>query len=248
MATIKQIDANRRNAQKSTGPATAEGKVRSSSNALKSGVYAESELIPGEDPAALAQLTSEYFDHHQPATPEARDLVDSLIRNAWLLRRLAAAEAHVFNCDCPSCHKRFEGQPVSTIISTRYGHEIKTLDFIQRRMNAAERNFHRSLKALHELESLQPPPAEPVAEPATSGKLASFPQSRGDAHAASQPEPPDTGAETAALELNPPCATEPPQIPLARTESHHIQVIPATASAAEPPQPAAEENAAIELN
>ena len=41
MATVKQIAANRRNAQKSTGPSTALGKQKSRFNALKHGMTAE---------------------------------------------------------------------------------------------------------------------------------------------------------------------------------------------------------------
>lgn len=40
MASIRQIEANRLNAKKSTGPRTAEGKSRSRMNALKSGIDA----------------------------------------------------------------------------------------------------------------------------------------------------------------------------------------------------------------
>jgi hypothetical protein len=50
MATPAQIAANRANAQKSTGPRTAEGKAASRLNALKHGLDAESLIIPGEDP------------------------------------------------------------------------------------------------------------------------------------------------------------------------------------------------------
>jgi hypothetical protein len=57
MATLTQIEANRRNAQHSTGPRTAEGKAASSMNALKTGIDAQSSVIPGEDAAALVALT-----------------------------------------------------------------------------------------------------------------------------------------------------------------------------------------------
>jgi len=57
MPTEAQINANRLNAQKSTGPVTPEGKARSSLNALKSGIDAWSHIIPGEDPAELEALT-----------------------------------------------------------------------------------------------------------------------------------------------------------------------------------------------
>jgi len=52
MATPRQIEANRRNALKGTGPRTAEGKGRSRFNALKHGMTAETPVLPGEDEGA----------------------------------------------------------------------------------------------------------------------------------------------------------------------------------------------------
>jgi len=83
MSTLQQIEANRLNAQKSTGPRSAEGKAAVRFNALKSGIDAQSQVIPGEDPAALAALAAEYHDRYQPATPEVRALVDTLITAEW---------------------------------------------------------------------------------------------------------------------------------------------------------------------
>ena len=54
MATEKQIEANRRNSQLSTGPRTDAGKSISRMNALKSGLHAVSHVIRSEDPKALA--------------------------------------------------------------------------------------------------------------------------------------------------------------------------------------------------
>ena len=51
MASVAQIRANRLNAQKSTGPRTAEGKAAASQNAAKHGLLAEQVVIKGEDPA-----------------------------------------------------------------------------------------------------------------------------------------------------------------------------------------------------
>src|SRR5580700_11604989 len=80
----------------STGPRSAEGKARSSMNALKSGIYSKSLTIPGEDPAQLDTLRDEYFHRYQPALPEQRDLVDIIVRSTWTLRRLATAEAQLW--------------------------------------------------------------------------------------------------------------------------------------------------------
>jgi hypothetical protein len=48
MATEAQIEANRANAQKSTGPRTPEGKETAAPNALKHGLFARETVIRGE--------------------------------------------------------------------------------------------------------------------------------------------------------------------------------------------------------
>src|SRR4051812_5822803 len=93
MASEQQTEANRRNAQKSTGPRSAEGKARSSLNHLKTGIDSESLVLPGEDPAAVEALRVEYYDHHQPQTPDERDTLDAIIHAVCLLRRLRRLEA-----------------------------------------------------------------------------------------------------------------------------------------------------------
>ena len=155
MATSKQIQANRQNAQSSTGPVTAEGKLASSRNALKTGIWAESEIIPGEDPSHLEALRSEYYECHQPATPEARDLVDSLVRSTWLLRRLAKAEPAIINAA--------PGATPEECFANAWLNNSRQLEAIQRRINAVNRNYHRDLKAL---QSLPQPESEPAAQPA----------------------------------------------------------------------------------
>jgi hypothetical protein len=55
MATEKQINANRKNAQKSTGPKTAEGKAAVSQNAVKHGLFTR----PFSMPSILRFLTEQ---------------------------------------------------------------------------------------------------------------------------------------------------------------------------------------------
>jgi recombinational DNA repair protein RecT len=51
MTSLRQIESNRRNAQRSTGPKTQSGKARSSQNAVRHGLTAETVIGPLEDPA-----------------------------------------------------------------------------------------------------------------------------------------------------------------------------------------------------
>src|SRR2546425_8715122 len=97
MPTEAQINANRLNAQKSTGPTSPEGKARSALNALKSGIDAWSHIIPGEDPAELETLTEQFLLHYRPADPVQLSLVDTLISTEWIQRRLRRVEAQLWN-------------------------------------------------------------------------------------------------------------------------------------------------------
>ena len=72
MATEKQTAANRANAQRSTGPRTAEGKARSSQNALKTGIDAQSEIIRGESREKLEALVLQFDQEYCPVTQAIR--------------------------------------------------------------------------------------------------------------------------------------------------------------------------------
>ena len=96
MSTLRQIEANRRNAQKSTGPTSVTGKAASSMNALKTGIHAKSLVLPSEKLADLEQLIADYYRHHRPASPDACSFVDDLIYCEWTLRRMRLAETQMW--------------------------------------------------------------------------------------------------------------------------------------------------------
>jgi hypothetical protein len=141
----------------STGPRTASGKARSSMNALKTGIYAKSLVIAGEDPAALATLTEEYFQRYLPAVPEQRDQVDIMVRAVWTLRRLGVAEAQIFTHTMNNTYKLSADAP----LGHAYFHCDRTLDRLQRFVNSTQRNLHNALHELERLRSLDPDPCPP---------------------------------------------------------------------------------------
>ena len=97
MSTEKQIQANRNNAQNSTGPRTEEGKSRASQNALKHGLLARDAVLPGEDPADFdAQLAALEADI-QPQGALECELVRQLADAQWRMQRLSRLETAYLN-------------------------------------------------------------------------------------------------------------------------------------------------------
>src|SRR5437899_12746009 len=93
MLTHRQIEANRQNAQHSTGPSTPEGRAAVRLNGLKHGLCAETIVVPGEDPAQFEAMLNAYRAEYQPATPSAEFLVRQLAMADWRLLRLHRIEA-----------------------------------------------------------------------------------------------------------------------------------------------------------
>ncbi len=154
MATQKQTDANRRNAQLSTGPRTAEGKRASSQNALLSGLDAESQFVLGESCEEFALLQSEYFRRFAPQTPDERFQVDNLIRNEWILRRLFRVESHLWEFYILQCDRSTGVQ-----LGEAYTRGNTAFLRLQRRIAAVEKAYevaHAALTALRQ----QPEPEQ----------------------------------------------------------------------------------------
>jgi hypothetical protein len=92
MTSLRQIEANRRNARRSTGPITEEGKRRSRCNAVRHELTAEtviSALEDAEDYGAFETAVAAGFDAE---TAVERELVLRLASLLWRLRRATAID------------------------------------------------------------------------------------------------------------------------------------------------------------
>ena len=67
MATARQIAANRRNATRSTGPRTREGKETSRGNALKHGLSGKGVVLPDEETKAVQARVAEWGPEFKPS-------------------------------------------------------------------------------------------------------------------------------------------------------------------------------------
>jgi hypothetical protein len=96
MTSDRKAEANRRNALRSTGPKTPEGKAAVRLNALKHGLLSREILLPGEDEEALRELGERLRAELQPVGELENLLVDRIIAAYWRLRRLGRVEAGIF--------------------------------------------------------------------------------------------------------------------------------------------------------
>ena len=92
MASRKQIQANRLNAQKSTGPQSPEGKQRVAQNRTKHGLAGEHVVLPGEDQSAFDDLLATLHSNWDPHSETETFLVDTMAFNQWRLIRIGRME------------------------------------------------------------------------------------------------------------------------------------------------------------
>jgi hypothetical protein len=153
MSTAKQIAANRRNAQKATGPRTAAGKAASRYNSIKHGLYATGEFVFDETPEDLAELAAEYHERHTPSNPEEHLLVETLVASEWRLRRMRRVETHMWECanltvQFKNLVKGIIGGPDPCSSGDAFFNASLAFERHQRIVNSCERDFHRALKDL----------------------------------------------------------------------------------------------------
>jgi len=89
MPTNAKILANRRNAQKSTGPRTTEGKAAISKNAVKHGLLTRHDVITTETQAEFDLYRNQMLAELTPTTPMESILADRIVSLSWRLKRTA---------------------------------------------------------------------------------------------------------------------------------------------------------------
>src|SRR5262245_47504261 len=90
---IDRAAINRRNASRSTGPRTPEGKARSRFNALKHGLSAAIPVLPGEDPDAFRRRREAWAAALDPGDVVERFLAEQAATASWKIERADRLEA-----------------------------------------------------------------------------------------------------------------------------------------------------------
>src|SRR6266576_3565215 len=96
MTSFKQIEANRRNALKSTGPRTETGKQISRCNAVRHGLTAETVISALEDAEDYKAFEAAITADYDAQSAVERELVLRLASILWRLRRATTMETGLF--------------------------------------------------------------------------------------------------------------------------------------------------------
>ena len=106
MTSFRKIEANRRNAQLSTGPVTEEGKRKSRQNAVRHGLTAETVIDALEDAEDYAAFEMAVTADYDARTAVERELVLRLASLLWRIRRATAIETDLLQIQAEILHDR----------------------------------------------------------------------------------------------------------------------------------------------
>ena len=88
MSTAAQIEANRQNAQLSSGPVSETGKRKSSLNSTKHGLTGQTIIVPAEVKDAYDTHCLAYLDEYQPKTHQETELIQQYADQQWSLHQI----------------------------------------------------------------------------------------------------------------------------------------------------------------
>lgn len=201
----RKSQSARANGAQSHGPATPEGRAKSSRNSLRHGLSARQIVLPNEDPGQFHALLDAYFDQFQPATPIETEMVEAMAAARWRLRRLIGIETDILTRELgertaymdrydvtPDPHARI------AFVFQKLADNTHSLALLARYESSLNRVYDRAFKQLQMLQS----------ERRRQAQQSEARQQNEPTAAADPPRPaPPTPAETAP---NPPQPQTPP--------------------------------------
>ena len=158
MSSQKQIDANRANSQKSTGPTTDAGKAKTRLNAIRDNLTGQITTLSHHDRLIFEKVKSEHIADLAPKTVSEEKLAHAIAWDTWRLDRLRAAEMNIFAqaADAAVDDDDATTDPdLQTAISDAQtfrteSKRFELMSLYEQRMN---RSLHRNRAALDELQT-----------------------------------------------------------------------------------------------
>ena len=172
----KRIEANRRNAQKSTGPRTADGKAKSATNSTIHGFSSlnQNPLAPGcflhtEDESQFLGLLNEYVVTYNPQHPDELDLLTEAVFAKWRQQRIWLAETAQIEIAIAQgeseLRKSLPTADAKAHLANGIAKSEAVLKLYLRYDAQLHRHYRNCLKDLRDLQAQRLIPDEPIAPP-----------------------------------------------------------------------------------
>ena len=204
MASARQIEANRRNAQKSTGPKSEQGKQATRLNGLKHGLTSATVVLPYEDKLQYHELRAQILEDFTPENAAEWMLVDQLASAWWRTIRVRKVEGGLLNAHTDTLKQKNEvtgcegeEENIRALGVAFAAHPATTFNNYNRYEASIERAFYRAYDRLQKIIERRksdrqrkvvrfpPPESEPVADECPDSGLAPLRNSASAAHASS---------------------------------------------------------------
>jgi hypothetical protein len=154
MTSFRQIEANRRNAQLSSGPASEEGKKRSRRNAIRHGLTAETVIDALEDVEDYAAFEAAVTADYDAQSAVERELILRLASLLWRLRRATAIESGLFTIQARHLLQFRQGrrahQKCQNIIESMYRDAVMAEDDLRRNESEHAGGFDTGSRSIEE--------------------------------------------------------------------------------------------------
>jgi hypothetical protein len=199
VSTLKSETA-RINGAKSRGPTTAEGKEKSSHNAIKHGLTSGNGniLLDSEDPHQFDEILNKLLGIHAPATPAEQDLVEEMVAARWRTRRMWTIETGLLNAEILNQAAKTDNPDPKIHLASAFhalADDSRSLALASRYEARLQRLYDRAYKTLRELQ--QAHKSEPPEHPHNIQIRWVTPDNPSVSEGASQP-------------ADPPCQPDPP--------------------------------------
>ncbi|MBZ5632616.1 MAG: hypothetical protein LAO55_05740 [Acidobacteriia bacterium] len=172
MSSDLKTKSARANGAKSRGPATPEGRAKSSRNSLRHGLSAKTVVLPAESHEQFQLLLDAHIQQFQPANPVEMDLVEAMAVARWRLRRIWAIETSLFTAELVRRAEDIDDEFTDMTGEDRLAWVFETLadggqslSLLARYEGNLNRAFDRAFKQLNLLKSQrqnEPKPAPPA--------------------------------------------------------------------------------------
>jgi hypothetical protein len=145
--------ASRQNGAKSRGPVTKAGKARSSLNAMRTGMFARTLVLPTENAERFKQLFTQLHAEYQPVNLVERHYVETMAAARWRQTRIWSLEksliAHRLQED-HSLGDHLDNATRTVLVQQREIVSSGALEVLQRSEMRLDRQYNRARKALLE--------------------------------------------------------------------------------------------------